>query len=59
MRSTVYLADTNVLSELFRPAPDAGVVAWAEGVPLICVSAISIEEFYYGLAWKPSPRIQT
>jgi len=58
MRSTIYLADTNVLSELFRPRPDAGVLAWAESVPLVCVSAVSVEEMFYGLALKPNSRIR-
>lgn len=58
MRSTIYLADTNVLSELFKPRPDAGVLAWAESVPLVCVSAVSVEEIFYGLAWRPNPKVR-
>lgn len=58
MRSTTYLADTNILSELFKPRPDAGVVAWAEGVPLLFVSTITVEELFFGLAWKPNPTVR-
>ena len=55
----MYLCDTNVLSELVRPLPNAGVVEWAETVRTIYLSVISIEEIYFGLAWKPNPRIRT
>lgn len=54
---TTFLCDTNVLSELVRPRPDARVAAWAQGVPSIAVSVITVEEITYGLAWKPNPRI--
>lgn len=54
----MYLCDTNVLSELARPLPNAGVVEWAETVRTIYLSVISIEEIYFGLTWKPSPRIR-
>lgn len=53
-----WLADTNVLSELVRPRPNAGVVAWAEGIERISVSTITFEEIMFGLAWKPNPRIR-
>lgn len=53
----VYLADTNVLSELSRSAPNAAVVAWADGVERIALSAITVEEIQFGLAWRPNPRV--
>ena len=53
-----YLADTNILSELFKPKPDPGVVAWAEGIPLLFVSTITAEELFFGLAWKPNPTVR-
>jgi predicted nucleic acid-binding protein len=53
-----FLADTNVLSELARPKPDAGVRHWARGLTTISVSALTIEEIAFGLAWRPSARIR-
>jgi predicted nucleic acid-binding protein len=54
---TTYLCDTNVLSELARPQPNAGVAAWAQNVSAVTVSVITVEEIAYGLAWKPNLRI--
>src|SRR5262245_44208394 len=56
-RSMSWLVDTNVLSELVRPRPNAAVVAWADGIERISVSTITFEEIMFGLAWKPNPRI--
>jgi len=53
-----WLTDTNVLSELVRLRPNSGVLEWAEGVERISVSAITIEEIVFGLAWKPNSRFQ-
>jgi predicted nucleic acid-binding protein len=53
------LVDTNVLSELARPEPDAAVRRWAAEVRLpIRISAITLEEVRFGLAWRPSRRVQ-
>lgn len=54
-----FLVDTNVLSELAHPAPDAGVEAWARQVSKIALSAVTVEEVWFGLRWKPSARVQT
>jgi predicted nucleic acid-binding protein len=55
----VILVDTNVLSELARPAPDQGVVNWARTVPLpLSISVITLEEIHYGLSARPNPAIQ-
>ena len=54
---TTFLCDTNVLSELTRPRPNAGVAEWAQEISSIAVSVITVEEIAYGLAWKPNPRI--
>jgi len=51
------LVDTNVLAELARPRPNAGVLRWAEGVSTIALSAVTLEEIVFGLAWRPNPRI--
>lgn len=54
----MWLIDTNIISELCRRQPDPGVLAWASGISEFRVSAISVEEIAYGLAWHPNPRIQ-
>ncbi|HEY9804382.1 MAG TPA: type II toxin-antitoxin system VapC family toxin [Leptolyngbyaceae cyanobacterium] len=53
-----FLCDTNIISELVRPQPNPGVLTWVEGLSSIVVSAITIEEIFYGLTSKPNPRIQ-
>lgn len=47
-----YLLDTNVLSELVRPAPDANVVAWVRAQrPLdLMLSVLTIGELEQGIA---------
>lgn len=52
-----FLFDTNVISELFRRTPNPGVIAFAQQVRLIRISAISLDEILFGLAAKPKPRI--
>ena len=52
------LCDTNIISELARPHPNQGVWTWASQHPHIYLSAITIEELYFGLAWKSNPRIK-
>jgi predicted nucleic acid-binding protein len=52
------LCDTNIISELAKPKPNPGVIAWAEQQHHIALSTITIEEIQYGLAWKPNPRIK-
>ena len=58
MLSTIPLIDTNVLSELIRPAPDAHVLAWVESRPVIAISTVTVEEIYFGLTWRPKERIR-
>ena len=53
-----YLCDTNVLSELVKSRPNAGVLRWAARVKLIGLSVVVMEEIVYGLSWKPHPRIR-
>jgi toxin FitB len=54
----MFLCDTNVVSEFFRPRPSPKLLDWAEGISEIFVSAVTIEEIQYGLSWRPKPRIQ-
>ena len=49
------LLDTNVLSEMMRPVPDAAVERWLAGQPIasVFISAITEAELRYGLALMP------
>ena len=53
-----FLVDTNVISELSRRTPNSGVLSWAETVTSVQISAVTVEEIFFGLAWKPNQRIQ-
>ncbi|HBB31261.1 MAG TPA: hypothetical protein DDZ80_15490 [Cyanobacteria bacterium UBA8803] len=53
-----FLCDTNIISELARPQPDSGVIAWSGSVTSITLSVITLEEIIYGLIAKPNTRIQ-
>ncbi|MBV8615850.1 MAG: type II toxin-antitoxin system VapC family toxin [Acetobacteraceae bacterium] len=52
------LLDTNVLSELARPTPDAAVLRWAATVPLgrLWTTAITEAELRFSLALMPLGR---
>jgi predicted nucleic acid-binding protein len=52
------LVDTNVLTELARPRPDPSVVEWVGGLATVLLSAVTIEEIFFGLSARPSPRVQ-
>lgn len=52
------LCDTNIISELTRPAPNAQVLVWSRQISLIIISVITLEEIAYGLSAKPNPRVQ-
>jgi len=54
-----FLVDTNVVGELARPRPNQSVLTWASQVRQVSLSAITIEEIHYGLAWKPNERIRS
>lgn len=56
MAQTIYLADTNVVSEFVKKSPDENVMQWVRSVQLICISAITIEEAHFGFAWQPNAR---
>jgi len=44
------LVDTNVLSELARPRPNAGVLRWFSAQTAIHLSVITLEELVFGIA---------
>jgi predicted nucleic acid-binding protein len=54
----VIVLDTNVLSELVRPEPDSGVLAWVARHRRgnLCTTAITEAELAYGLALLPEGR---
>lgn len=52
------LVDTNVLAELTRREPHPGVSRWAAGLSRVAVSVITVEELAFGLAHRPSARMQ-
>jgi len=52
------LVDTNVLSELMRPAPHSRVVGWARQQDGFRLSVVSLEEILFGLELRPNPRVQ-
>lgn len=46
--------DTNVVSELMRPAPDPGVVAWVAAQGTLWLTAVSEAELRLGVALMPA-----
>jgi len=56
----VILLDTNVISELMRPKPDPGVLAWADGLDpeAVAITAMNEAEILHGLARLPAGRRQ-
>ena len=55
----MFLVDTNIISELARSQPNAGVAQWAETANSVALSVITVEEIYFGLSWKPNLKIQS
>jgi toxin FitB len=49
------LLDTNVLSELVRPRPDARVVAFVAALDAPLLSVLTIHELTFGAARSPDP----
>jgi toxin FitB len=58
MWAMTFLVDTNIIGELARREPNAGVRAWAGTVSVISLSVITVEEVFFGLARKPNVRIE-
>ena len=52
------LLDTNVVSELMKAAPDAGVLAWIDGLSRaeLFVASVTQAELLYGVALLPPGR---
>ncbi len=54
----MHLVDTNVISELMRPRPAPGVLAWFGGLADAAVSVITVEEIGFGLVLRPNVRME-
>ena len=54
----MHLADTNVVSELFKPKPDRHVLAWAELQPRVAVSVVTVEELSFGFGRSPNAELE-
>jgi toxin FitB len=53
----VIVLDTNVISEVFRPSPDAKVVAWLESLTgEVSITAITLAELLAGVRRLPDGR---
>lgn len=52
--AVIFLADTNVISELVKRNPDVNVMRWLQTVELLAISAVTLEEAHFGLAWQPN-----
>ena len=52
------LLDTNVISELMRPTPDAYVQAWIDDkdLPELATTSVNLAEIGYGIALLPEGR---
>jgi predicted nucleic acid-binding protein len=52
------ILDTNVISELTRPAPDPGVISWLDSLPdgETAITAITAAELLYGVRRLPDGR---
>ncbi|HET9712071.1 MAG TPA: PIN domain-containing protein, partial [Pyrinomonadaceae bacterium] len=53
-----FLLDTNVISELIKPRPEANVTSWIEGTDesLLFLSVLTLGEIRRGIAGLPQSR---
>jgi toxin FitB len=56
---SLFLVDTNIVSELSRRQANPGVLSWADTVTVFCISVITVEEISFGLSFKPNMRVQS
>lgn len=47
----MYVLDTNIISELMRPQPNPGLLAWMEdkSIDTLFTTSINLAELYYGI----------
>lgn len=57
----MFILDTNILSELLKPQPDAAVVAWlaAQNGLVVYTSVITVAEIRFGLLIMPAGKRRT
>ncbi len=55
----MFLCDTNIISELARPHPNADVINWISNLETIFISVVTLEEIQFGIASRPNDRIRT
>lgn len=55
------LLDTNVVSELMRPHPDARVLSWVAAQPLVemAIATVTVMEIRFGITLLPRSRRRT
>ena len=53
------LVDTNVIIEMLKREPNAGVSDFFALEDETAISVITIHEMAYGIAWRPSAKLQT
>src|SRR5690606_12725144 len=54
--ATVIIADTNVVSELFRPTPAPQVVTWLESTSDVTITSVTVGEIWAGIENLPDGR---
>jgi len=52
----IYLCDTNIISEGMKRIPDLRVKQWLSDQQTVCLSVITVEEIYNGLAYKSAQK---
>lgn len=53
------IADTNVVSELFRPTPEPRVIAWLENSSDVTITTVTVGEIWAGIENLPDGRRKT
>lgn len=53
------IADTNVVSELFRPTPAPQVVTWLESTSDVTITSVTVGEIWAGIENLPDGRRKT
>ena len=54
-----FLLDTNIVSELTRRRPNPGLLVWANQVADQRLSAITVDELWFGIARRPEVQLVT
>lgn len=54
----MFLIDTNIVSELIRLSPNPAVLRWCGEVEHYSISAVTVEELWFGVSRRPTPRLR-